>query len=86
MFFFMVFVLRYGFCMDLGGTLGDRLKGDGRRPALTCFKRVQVIVAVGRALSYLHDSMKQIHRDVKVYIICTCVYKHIHMPELNSNV
>ena len=52
-----------------GGTLHDRLQGDGTRPALTSLKRVQVMVAVGRALSYLHDTMKQIHRDVKVFTL-----------------
>ena len=44
-----------------GGALDSRLK---KIPPLTWLQRLQVIVAISRALLYLHE-MKLVHRDVK---------------------
>jgi serine/threonine protein kinase len=64
--------------MCMGGSLYDALQEDrrlleeGKTPVLTWQKRLQIAVAIARALVHLHTLPKpMIHRDVKTQNVST---------------
>ena len=48
-----------------GGALNERIKKQD--PELTWLQRLQIAVAIARALEYLH-SINMVHRDVKTQV------------------